>query len=340
MKTHRFWLAVWIGFGILGIARPAAASGPASIKACGTTISTAGSYVVTANLSATSTSVPCIKVTAAAVTINLGGFVLSGIGGSPGITASAGPLTITNGFIKLFSVGINAAVIGVRITDVEVSSSQAAGAVLGDDAQVTDSNFVSNGTGGSGDGLDVGSNARITRSGFFTNKGNGVQAKGASAVITLSRAAGNTVNGFLTTHGGSVPRNNTANGNTAQGFLDQLGGSALASNAASSNGKTGIEAFSSSLIGNTATGNKDFGFADDGSSTYDVDASSNNTFDGYVSTSGNPSTFVDSIASNNGRDGFNAFCPNNFINITALFNKTKNFNLTGSGCRLTSVLAP
>jgi parallel beta-helix repeat protein len=336
MKTHRFWPAVWIGFGILGIGGSAAGSGPTSITACGTTIGAPGSYVVTANLIAARTTVPCIKVTAAAVTINLGGFVLSGIGGSPGIMASAGPLIISNGFIKLFSVGINAPVIGARLSDVEVSSSQGAGAVLGDDAQVTDSNFVSNG----GDGLDVGSNARIARCGFFTNKGNGIQAKGASTVITSSRASGNNANGFLTTHGGSVLRNNTANANSGNGFLDQLGGSALANNTASSNGKIGIEAFSSTLIGNTASGNKDFGFADDGSSTYDGDASSNNTFDGFVSTSGNPSTFVDSIASNNGRDGFNAFCPNNFINITALFNKTKNFNLTGSGCRLTSVLAP
>ena len=339
MNTHRIWLAL-MSFGILAIGGPAALAAPTSIKTCGTTISAPGSYVVTANLASTSTSVPCIKVTVAAVTIDLGGFVLTGVGGTQGITASLGPLTISNGFIKLFNVGINAPVIGVRISAVDVSSNHGSGAVLGDDAQVTDSNFVSNGTGGSGDGLDVGSNARITRCGFFTNKGNGVQAKGASAVITLSRAAGNTADGFLTTHGGSVLRNNTANGNTALGILDELGGSALASNTASSNGKNGIEAFRSTLIGNTTSSNKNFGFADDGSSTYDADAAANNTFDGFVSTSGNPSTFVNSITSGNGRDGFNALCPNNFINITAVFNKTKNLNLTGSGCNQVSVLAP
>jgi hypothetical protein len=339
MNTHRFWLAL-MGFGILAIGSPAAVAGPKSIKACGTTISAPGSYVVTANLASTSTSVPCIKVTTAAVTIDLGGFVLTGVDGTQGITSSAGPLTISNGFIKLFNVGINAPVIGVRISDVDVSSSHGSGAVLGDDAQVTDSNFVTNGTGGSGDGLDVGSNSRISRSGFFTNNGNGVHANGASAVITSSRAAGNTANGFLTSHGGSVLRNNTANGNTVTGFLDELGGSALAEDTASSNGKIGIEAFSSTLIGSTAAGNKGFGFADDGSSTYDGDAASNNTFDGFVSTSGNPSTFVNSIASGNGRDGFNALCPNNFINITAIFNKTKNLSLTGSPCNRVSVLAP
>src|SRR5579864_9524173 len=46
------------------------------ITACGTTISAPGSYVVTANLTSASTSVPCIKVTAAPATIDLDGFVL------------------------------------------------------------------------------------------------------------------------------------------------------------------------------------------------------------------------------------------------------------------------
>jgi parallel beta-helix repeat protein len=340
MKTSQFWLALAV-FVVFLVGSGPALGQPKPITACGTIISAPGSYVVTANLTARSTAVPCINVTSPAVTIDLGGFTLTGKGGSPGISSgssssTSGTLTVVNGLIKLFKIGINAPVIGNTINNVQIISNQGAGAVLGDDAQVRHSDFVNNGTSGSGDGLVVGSNALITDSTFVSNKGNGFQAKGAGAAVTTSRSTGNTLDGFLT-HGNSALRSNTATGNAQFGFLDQGGGCTFKSNVASANGITGMEAFDSTFIGNNASNNKNFGFSDDGESTLEANTAFNNGFDGFVTS--NLSTLINNTASANGRFGFNLVCPDNLINDTAIGNKSgTNFNFVTPGCQTINVL--
>ncbi len=323
MKTARFWPSMIASLALVAIIPSFTLAQPAPISACGTTISASGSYVVTRNLTATSNSSPCINVKAPFVTIDLGGFVLTGIGGSPGISSNSNFLTVTNGVIRAFHVGVNAPapLIGAALSYVRVFSSQSSGAVLGDDAQVRDSGFSSNGTSGSGDGLDVRSNALVTRCAFISNKGNGLRANGGGVVVTNNRAASNRADGFLT-HGGSVLRGNTAVGNASLGFQDQGGGCAFKSNVATGNGNSWFLAFNSALVGNNASGNKNEGFDDAGGNTFEGNTAFNNSFDGFAGGSGIPTTFVNNTSNTNLRNGFNLLCPDNFINETALQNET------------------
>jgi parallel beta-helix repeat protein len=282
--------------------------------------------------------VPCMSVTAAAVTLDLGGFVLTGKGGTSGILASAGPVTITNGVISSFKNGILATatgVIGVTLSYLSVRNNQGTGAVLGEGAQVSDSSFVGNGTGGSGDGLQVWSGAIVTQCAFIGNKGDGLHVEGPATVITRNRAAGNTANGLLT-HGDSVLRNNTAIGNTSLGFSDSGGASAFRSNVASGNGNAGFLAFNSTLIGNNASSNKGAGFDDEGENTFEGNTAFSNGTDGF--DGGSPfTTFYNNTTSSNSRDGLDLLCPDNLINATAEGNKVGNLNLLGT-CQLINVL--
>src|SRR6516225_10069430 len=107
MKTRRSWLSACIGLGILMVGSAAVLAQPKPITACGTTISTPGSFVVTANLAATSTAVPCINVTSPALTNDLGRLHVNRQRGSAGILSGStattgGTLKVANGLIKLF----------------------------------------------------------------------------------------------------------------------------------------------------------------------------------------------------------------------------------------------
>lgn len=81
---------------------------PTPISACGITITTSGSYVVTANLTNSTTS-PCITVKAYPVSIDLAGFTIkSSNGKSSGIYGAQNYLSVSNGTIRYFHIGINA----------------------------------------------------------------------------------------------------------------------------------------------------------------------------------------------------------------------------------------
>jgi hypothetical protein len=101
MKTRQSWLAAWTGLGLLMIGSSVALAQPKPITACGTTIKTPGSFVVTAILVATSSTAPCINVTSPAVTIDLGGFTLTGKGGSAGILSGSSLSTFVNDIASL-----------------------------------------------------------------------------------------------------------------------------------------------------------------------------------------------------------------------------------------------
>jgi hypothetical protein len=332
VKQRKLWLAALVGIAAVVTMNIAADAQPTPISACGMIISIPGSYTLNRNLNATSTVTNCIDVSVSWVTINLNGFVLTGKGGTAtGIFSNFAALTVSNGAVNGFGVGVTGAGSGTVLRKVSVGSNIKSGAVLGSYARVSDSQFQGNGTGGSGDGLDVGQNSVITHSIFNANKGDGLKATGGGVVVVGSTASNNTVDGFLTA-GSSVLKNNTATGNTRLGFCDDCSGgkgSTFRSNVATSNGNIGIEFFGSTAIGNNASNNGDFGIADDGLSTVANNTSSNNVFDGFVSA--DLSTFTGNTGSANSRYGFNIVCPVNLIGNTGI---DKSGNHIGAGCNL------
>jgi hypothetical protein len=312
--------------------------GPAKpISACGTTISTAGSYAVTQNLTSASTSVPCIRVTTAfvAVTIDLGGFVQTGIGGSPGVLAAAGagPLFISNGFIRSFNVGISAPGSQVTLRNVTLLSNQGAGAIAGP-AEVTDSEFINN----TGPGLETGNSAMVVQCTFVGNAGRNSPGASGSGLSTGGNATeteniaaknGSTSAGTaaIATNGAATVTGNASSGNITgrSGFSDAVGSGTFEGNSASSNNGQGFEMGDQSVnshqilganlfIGISAVGNALTGFVDAGGSTFAANTSDNN-LSGFA-TDAAGSTFVTDTADVNTEasisTGFFVFCPANW----------------------------
>jgi hypothetical protein len=105
MKTiKKLVQGMLVALGVLGLAAAASAA-PKSITTC-RTIDDPGSYLVTKNLTATGN---CLVVKASHVTIDLGGYVLSGNGTGTGIKDTVGGLrgvTVRNGTVRGFDDGI------------------------------------------------------------------------------------------------------------------------------------------------------------------------------------------------------------------------------------------
>jgi hypothetical protein len=351
MNPAKLRYSVPVCVSILALFTSVAAAQPKPITACGTTISVPGSYVVTQNLSSASTSVPCIKVTASGVTIDLGGFVLSGIGGSsPGIAAGLGPLSISNGFIRSFFGGISAPVAGVRVRNVTVIGPKGDGALVGDNSEVTDSEFESH---SDGDGLIVLKNALVSDCTMVGNFG-GLFANGNGTVVTENVAsnnggslAGNAAG--ISTEGNATITGNAADSNTNAGFLDGVGGDIFEGDTATGTTEplnaegfdTGEQSKSAQILGNntfigdSAVGNKFDGFLDAGGSTFVTDTAVGDGGVGFFSPLGAAGTYVDNTADSN-NFGFNLLCPSNLVGNTAENNTTTQFAPTNgsTGCNV------
>ncbi len=345
MNKNKRWLPVLMGLASPVLLHGLAAAQPKPITVCGTTISAPGSYVVTANLTATSTSVPCIRVTVGAVNIDLGGFTLTGKGGSLGLSASTGPVAIRSGIIKDFGNGIGTPP-GAKLSNVTLIGN-VNGAHLGGSALVTDSKFLNN----SGVGLVVGQNALITHCTFVGNGGVGFFARGAGAVVTENVASGNGFtlqNGYaFETSGTASLSGNTASSNGSNGFEDAVGQSTFEGNTGSSNRGQGFAMGDQSVnshailggnvfIGNSAVGNTLTGFADAGGSTFEVNTSDRN-LTGFAGDAAGE-TFITNTADSNSEadfsDGFAVLCPSNVIGNTAVDN-TSAFTTGGTvGCNV------
>jgi hypothetical protein len=330
MKQRKIWLPLLLAFSAVALTSRGAGAQPKPITACGLIISASGSYILNGNLTSTSAITNCIDVSTSWVTINLNGFTVTGKGGTAtGIYSNFGALRVFNGSVNGFGVGITAAGIGAVLQKVNIGSSVKAGASLGNYARVSGSQFQGNGTGGSGDGLDVGHNAVITHCVFSSNKGNGLKA-GGGLVVAGSTAANNSQIGFMT-GGSSVIKNNTASANGTEGFCDDCNGgtgSTFRSDVATAN-RIGIEFYGSTVIGNNASNNNDIGIADDGLSTVANNTASGNAFFGFVSS--DLSTFTGNTGSANTRIGFFIDCPVNLIGNTGI---DPSGNHVGSGCNL------
>jgi hypothetical protein len=351
MNPGKVWHSVPVCVSTLALFTSVAAAQPKPITSCGTTVSVPGSYLVTQNLTSASTSVPCIKVTASGVTIDLGGFVLTGIGGSsPGIAAGLGPLSISNGFIRSFFGGISAPVLGVRVRNVTVIGPKGDGALVGDNAEVTDSEFQSF---SDGDGLNVGKNVLVTGCtmvGSFA----GLFARGTGTVVMENVASNNGSNfggatAGIFTSGNATITGNAAGSNIFAGFLDELGEDTFEGDTATgTTGSASAEAFdtgeqsrsgqilgNNTFIGNSAVGNKFEGFLDAGGSTFVTDTAVGDGGVGFFSPLGEAGTYVDNTADSN-NFGFNLLCPSNLVGNTAENNTTTQFAPTNgsTGCNV------
>lgn len=215
----------------LSIKTPAEAQVP--ITECAT-LEAPGSYVLTGNLSATGN---CLVAAADFITIDLGGFAITGDGNGAGITDNGVQrlgIVIRNGAVTIFPTGIDL------------------GASLG--SQVIRVRVNDNGTG-----ILVGNGSTVAGNNATQNN-NGIVVGNASTV-TGNTASSNFVNGIFVGNGSTVTRN-TATGNGG-GFMPGTGiavgsGSTVSGNTASSNSGNGVRVTCpSNVIGNATVNNTD-----------------------------------------------------------------------------------
>lgn len=200
-------------------------AGPTQIKSCGT-LSESGSYVVAQNLTATGT---CLIVAANYVTIDLGGFTLTGPGAAgEGITdglAVHNGIVVRNGTVTGFNFGVRIdtgsrhTVEGVRAVDNNVH-----GLSVGMDS-IVKGNTVSN-NGSIGISVDVGS---VVSGNVVSDNGNDGIAVESGSTVSGNTSSSNAVNGIDVV----CPSNligNTLQGNGTGLNTDVTGGACNLSN--------------------------------------------------------------------------------------------------------------
>jgi parallel beta-helix repeat protein len=154
---------------------------PTPISAC-TTLGAAGSYVVTNDLPGS--ALGCIDITAANVTLDLGGHTLAGDGqgNGVGVRVFAGALNarIANGTINGFAYGIFADAPYTQIYRLTVSNSASGGILLthATNSQI-DGSYISN-SGMYGISLADSHGASVTNTRLFSDGVYGVWLNGAS----------------------------------------------------------------------------------------------------------------------------------------------------------------
>ncbi|MCE5336877.1 MAG: hypothetical protein LLG06_20045 [Desulfobacteraceae bacterium] len=199
---NHFIVAVLIFFGLIAFVSEAAAA-PAVISSC-KTITAGGSYILSTNLTATSSTGNCIITAADDITIDLNGFTITGKGsiGTAVITNgdAYGNLIVKNGTIRKFRHGIdvvydNITVEGVHFFDIVLWAVN-----VGRGSTVKDCYFYKSGTAVKmfdGEGSIVSGNLAfyssdgiMVPSGGCTISGNSVYYHGG---VGISAGAGSTV---------------------------------------------------------------------------------------------------------------------------------------------------
>ena len=166
-------------------------SGPTQIKSCGT-LSEPGSYVVVQNLTATG---DCLVIAADFVTIDLGGFTLTGNGTGEGITDQFGGhvgVVVRNGTVTNFVFGVRIAT-GSRLTIEGIRA-------------------VSN----IGLGMSIGMNSIVKGNTVSGNGSIGISADTGS-IVTGNIASDNGDDG-IAVESGSTVSGNTSTNNTVYGI--------------------------------------------------------------------------------------------------------------------------
>lgn len=146
-------------------------------------ISQPGSYFLSSNLTGVSGK-HGIRVLASDVTIDLGGFVLTGDANSNnGVDTSAARVSVRNGRLVQWNLGLRLAP-EATLERVSVSDCRSHGVNVGDDSNVLDCSSVRN----AGSGFIAGESTGLTRCNTRANGGTGIAA-GSGAVLLQCRSA-------------------------------------------------------------------------------------------------------------------------------------------------------
>ena len=233
---------------------PATASAlPQLILACGT-LSTPGSYTVLNNLNSTA---DCLVIASDFVTLDLGGFVVSGSGSGngAGITARGAALrgvTIRNGVVQRFAQGISmGASTGVTVERVYATGNAQEGILLGDMATVRDSTAIANG----GSGVRVGQRGLIVNNNAGENGGHGLSGNLGTSMI--GNTSGHNSGSGISTLAGSNVVHNVARNNTMDGIFADCP-SNVVGNAATNNIGQNLDLLNGSCTANDNSALSDF----------------------------------------------------------------------------------
>ncbi|HEV8031205.1 MAG TPA: right-handed parallel beta-helix repeat-containing protein [Stellaceae bacterium] len=294
LGTAKYWLGI-VPILALGVAAtPAEAASPTPISACPYTITAAGKYVVTNDLTATAS---CISTLANNVAVDLRGHTITGAGVGIGVgyTGDIGysNILIANGTIRKFYNGIATRTNLVTIANMVISNNAGDGIASGG----TVINTIA-----SNNGL-VGINASTAPSTYIS----GVQANGngsygivfgLNSAVVNSEAVGNGNAGILSQEPGNLVSGTTARGNAGDGILLETAG--------------GVGANYTTVIDSTFFGNDGNG----------------------ISVGNNGSSVVGNTARNNTRAGILLACPSEAFGNTAQNNVGGNLVTTDNTCVL------
>jgi parallel beta-helix repeat protein len=288
--TGRRVAALAAGLMAIGTAGPSAAVdgvieiNQAKVEASGGfpyTISQLGSYRLTSNLIIDSAGTTAIRVTASNVTVDLNGFVISGVtvcSGSPvtgcappgagrgidGETAGGGG--VRNGVVRgMGGEGIALGPAG-RVEDVRVVSNGGRGVVVGVSSRVSDASVLRNGASG----IELGADSSVSDSVVLGNGVAGISFAAQTEII------GNVV---------------SANGQTGipgeSGIVASGSNNTIVNNVASQNGYAGIAASQDNVVTeNAVTQNGDFGMRLSGGNTIEGNAVFDNQAGGIRAAGG------------------------------------------------------
>jgi parallel beta-helix repeat protein len=199
VHLERPWLIILLAATFLAAFQgTAAAQSPTEIKKC-RSISKPGSYLVTRNLPSRSglKGNDCLTVRGDFVTIDLGGFVLTGNRKGNAITdkgKTRHSITVRNGTITNFKIGVDLD----KTTEAVIR-----------DLQVVDND---------GDGIRAGKGCNISDNVASRNGGNGIYADDGNCIVEDNLANSNDEDGLQLNEPGHTVSGNTANENDKDGI--------------------------------------------------------------------------------------------------------------------------
>ena len=301
-------------FGLLGAAvlllsaLPAGAS--TSVSACGT-LSVAGNYVLTKNLTSSGT---CITITVEGVSLDMKKHSIKGNGTGDGISDGASHLdsmAIANGKISGFSVGIDLSTsCCVVIKNVNSSNNTTIGIKVGRCCSTLDSVTADN------------------------NGGDGIEAFDCCFTLNKVEAKNNHGDGINATSCCTSISNSTITGNTGDGVSATSCCNFLVSSTVKKNGGDGVDMSGccNFVVGSALSGNKGTGIDLSGDDNLVTNSKvSKNSGDG-IDLSTDENQIVNSQSNSNGGTGANVGCPGAITSFKAKGNKGGQLNTTGGTC--------
>jgi hypothetical protein len=333
-----------------------AGAAPTSISSCGTF--GAGSFVVVNNI--TSSGIQCLVFNAGPVTLDLGGFTISGSGFTNGVLALAiNNVTVRNGIIRGFARAIGITGGFATVQNVQALNGSVEGILVGDNSTVEDSSVTGHGDGGIKAGKHagiyrntlIGNNAaEITVSDGSIVEGNRIMLGGKSStgfspsgISTASHCvvSKNVISGSGDGFGVSAGSHNLITGNLMDNLIEGIqvtNNAIITGNNVITVGDNGIDTGPDSVInGNDASDNGGDGIIG-GAGTQFVNNVANNNFLGIQVVRGGFA--LEDSANGNSTNGLDVTCPAKIDDNIATGNVTKNLSVSGTGCGVTNNLAP